>query len=295
MTGNSSLPLHWHEDPALFSEATNFTASQTGFAARLIEKDYFCSLILALLATAGPNPLVFKGGTCLSKVYAGFYRLSEDLDFAVPLETDSSRGERRRQGILLKETVAAMLARAPCFLQAEPLSGQNESRQYLGSVTYRSLLNNQDETIRIEISLREPLLLPVYNGLPQTLLRHPVSGRPAETVPIPCLAQLEAWAEKFRATLSRPDVAVRDFFDIDFAHRKQLLPLNDPQFLDFVRRKLAVPGNAPVTINPECLTILRRQREARLKPVLRAQDYREFDLDRAFAIVTEMARRLEQA
>ncbi len=289
------MPLHWHEDPALFSEAINFTASQTGFAARLIEKDYFCSLILALLAAADPNPLVFKGGTCLSKVYAGFYRLSEDLDFAVPLETDSSRGERRRLGVLLKETVATILERTPSFSEAEPLSGQNESRQYVGSLKYQSLLNNQDETIRIEISLREPLLLPVYIGMAQTLLRHPVSGRSAETVPFPCIAQLEAWAEKFRAALSRPDIAVRDFFDIDFAHQKQLLPLDDSQFLDFIRRKLAIPGNAPVTINAERLTILRRQREARLKPVLRAQDYRDFDLDRAFAIVARMARRLEQA
>ena len=159
MTGHSFMPLHWHEDPALFSEAINFTASQTGFAARLIEKDYFCSLILALLAAADPNPLVFKGGTCLSKVYAGFYRLSEDLDFAVPLETDSSRGERRRLGVLLKETVATILERTPSFSEAEPLSGQNESRQYVGSLKYQSLLNNQDETIRIEISLREPLRL----------------------------------------------------------------------------------------------------------------------------------------
>ena len=139
------------------------------------------------------------------------------------------------------------------------------------------------------------MLLPVYIGMAQTLLRHPVSGRSAETVPLPCMAQLEAWAEKFRAALSRRDMAVRDFFDIDFAHRKQLLPLDDPQFLDLIRRKLAVFGNAPVTINPERLTILLRQREARLKPVLRAQDYRDFDLDRAFAIVARMARRLEQA
>lgn len=195
----------------------------------------------------------------------------------------------------MKETVAAMLARAPCFSHVEPLSGENESRQYVGSVTYQSLLNKQEETIRIEISLREPLLLPAYNGLTQTLLRHPVSGRPAETVSFPCIAQLEAWAEKFRAALSRRDMAVRDFFDIDFAHRKQLLPLEDPQFLDLIRRKLAVFGNAPVTINPERLAILQRQRETRLKPVLRAQDYREFDLDRAFAIVAEMARRLEPA
>ena len=31
--------IRFHEDTVLFREAVNFTAAQTGFAARLIEKD----------------------------------------------------------------------------------------------------------------------------------------------------------------------------------------------------------------------------------------------------------------
>ena len=53
-----------HEDVPLFREAVQFTQAQTGFAARLIEKDYFCTVVLAYLAESDPT-LVFKGGTCL--------------------------------------------------------------------------------------------------------------------------------------------------------------------------------------------------------------------------------------
>ena len=57
-------------DPDFFRAAVNFTAQRTGFAARLIEKDYFCSILLEYLASASKD-LVFKGGTCLAKVYVG--------------------------------------------------------------------------------------------------------------------------------------------------------------------------------------------------------------------------------
>jgi hypothetical protein len=47
MTGaEPSSFLRVHEDPALFREAIQFTAAETRFLPRLIEKDYFCSLLL---------------------------------------------------------------------------------------------------------------------------------------------------------------------------------------------------------------------------------------------------------
>ena len=72
MTDRSELRAHL--DEAAFVEAARFTAAKTGFDPRLVEKDYFCTLLLAELS--GPDGLVFKGGTCLAKVHADFYRLS---------------------------------------------------------------------------------------------------------------------------------------------------------------------------------------------------------------------------
>ena len=77
MNAANPLPIALHEDVALFGEALRFTAAETGFISRLIEKDYFCTLVLRYLCEADVT-LIFKGGTCLAKVHAGFYRLSEE-------------------------------------------------------------------------------------------------------------------------------------------------------------------------------------------------------------------------
>ena len=81
MPNENGADFNVHEDADLFAEAINFTSAATGFAARLIEKDYFASMLLRHLCS-GSTDLVFKGGTCLSKVYWGLSRLSEDLDFS---------------------------------------------------------------------------------------------------------------------------------------------------------------------------------------------------------------------
>ena len=87
----------YHNDTAFFTKAIAFTAARLGFIPALIEKDYFCSLVLGYLSGALNESLVFKGGTCLTKVHAGFYRLSEDLDFTMPMAIDARQSHRSRR------------------------------------------------------------------------------------------------------------------------------------------------------------------------------------------------------
>jgi len=47
-------------DPRLFKEAISFSETATGFAPEMIEKDYFCALVLDHLASQDLNGLVFK-------------------------------------------------------------------------------------------------------------------------------------------------------------------------------------------------------------------------------------------
>jgi predicted nucleotidyltransferase component of viral defense system len=68
--------------PELFREHVQYTARQTGFRGEVVEKDFYCSVLLSHLAEPFKGAVAFKGGTCLSKVHTRFYRLSEDLDFA---------------------------------------------------------------------------------------------------------------------------------------------------------------------------------------------------------------------
>jgi len=283
---------NFHEQAEMFRDALALTRQRTGFVARLIEKDYFCTLLLEYLAEASPE-LVFKGGTCLSKIHADFYRLSEDLDFVIPMATDAPRSQRSRKAVPLKAVFTALPQRLPCFRLAEPLTGANSSTQYNAAIGYTALASGQKETIRVEIGLREPLLLPALEGAAQTILLDPVSrNRLLNPVPVRCLSKSEAFAEKFRAALSRREVAVRDFFDLDYAVRKLGLRPHDAELIGLVRQKLAVRGNEPVDVSAARLAELKPQVGAQLQPVLRGVDFAEFDVERAFQLVSTMADKL---
>jgi len=278
-----------HEDPALFREAIGFTAAETGFLPRLIEKDYFCSLVLDHLA-ASDGSLVFKGGTCLAKVHAGFYRLSEDLDFVIPTPFSATRSDRRSLSADLKEAVIRLPIVQDIFRLARPLTGANNSTQYTAVIGYSSLINRQEETVRIEVGLREPLLTQTVSGKAQTILLNPISGKPiAPAISAPCISRREAMAEKLRAALTRREAAIRDFYDIDYAVRKLDFHPLEKAVTELVKKKLAVPGNEPVDISPKRLATLRQQLKTELKTVLREKNFKEFDLDRAYRIVTEVA------
>lgn len=293
MADRGDARFRLHEDAPLFHEAITFTAAKTGFAGPVIEKDYFCTILLDDFARHGGSDLIFKGGTCLAKVHAGFYRLSEDLDFAIPLPADASRTERRRAAGAIKRTVANVARRLPGFSCHAELKGANDSAQYSGTVSYRSILSGEQETILVDVSVREPTLTPSAMLPARTALLDPITGLPAVPgVAVACISAVEAIAEKYRAALSRREVAIRDFFDLDYAVRHLSLDVDSPAFVGMVRRKLGIPGNPPVDVGNERMTALRRQVDAKLKPVLREKEFRGFVLDRAIALVVGMAARI---
>ena len=126
----------------------------------------------------------------------------------------------------------------------------------------------------------------------ETILLDPVSHTPMVAPIRPrCMSKAEAFAEKFRAALSRREVAIRDFYDIDYAVRKLGLQPRAEEMVRLVKKKLNVPGNEPVDVSQDRLAALRQQLEPQLKLVLRERDFREFDLNRAFRVVAEMAKR----
>ena len=60
-------------------------AGELSLAAHVVEKDYVLGWLLAGIS-AHPvigDSWIFKGGTCLKKVYFETYRFSEDLDFTL--------------------------------------------------------------------------------------------------------------------------------------------------------------------------------------------------------------------
>ena len=289
MNRESVKVLSFHQDPVLFREAISFTVNTTGFRREQLEKDYYCSVILSYLYEGKNHPMVFKGGSCLSKVYADFYRLSEDLDFAISLSPSASRSIRSKTIEPIRELVSIM----PDIIYGVSLSGEfkgfNNSTQYVAEVVYHSIFTGKAEKIKVEVGLREKLLDAPKRIKTKTLLFEPLKGQ--SLVPeftVTCMSLKETFSEKLRAALTRKDLAIRDFYDIDYAVRKMNFNLNEEQFLEFVKKKLAVPGNDPMNISLARKEILKRQLEAELKPILREQDFQQFDLDRAFNLVGEV-------
>ncbi len=291
MSNDERPAIRLHEDAVFFREALNFTSAQSGFSARLIEKDYFCTVLLAHLATAPGGAAIFKGDTCLAKVHAEFYRLSEDLDFVIPMPVTASRSQRSRHAARLKNVIGNLSRDLSVFRVAEPLRGANQSRQYIGIISYASLMSDMEEKIKIDVGLREPLIAQIVTGSARTVLLDPISGEAlVPTVALPCISRTEAFAEKFRAALIRREVAIRDFYDIDYAVRRLGIQPRGAELTKMVVQKLAVPGADPIDVSEDHLSRLHGQLAARLRPVLRQRDFEEFDLDRAISTVVGMAR-----
>jgi predicted nucleotidyltransferase component of viral defense system len=165
-------PINYHKDLQLFRDAVRFTAAQTDFSERLVEKDYYCTLALADL-TQSMTGRVFKGGTCLSKVHSDFFRLSEDLDFCVSTNVDATRSKRGKRVDAVKLRFAGIQERLNALRIVDPLTGFNNSMQYAGRLAYSSVVTGQDDFIKIEVSVREPVIEPAASMPARTLLIDP--------------------------------------------------------------------------------------------------------------------------
>lgn len=94
-----------HENIELFRDVLAATSEdQNDRDIAIIEKDYYVTMILKLLA-ADARGCVFKGGTSLSKCHKVIERFSEDIDigFSGPL----TEGQRKR----LKDEIIAGISK----------------------------------------------------------------------------------------------------------------------------------------------------------------------------------------
>ncbi len=289
---NEKIP-HPHENRSTFREAIDFTAGATGFFPSLIEKDYYCSLILRYLYEGENESLIFKGGTALNKIHAGFYRLSEDLDFSISLPSDSPRSLRSRSAKPFKIIVDALSSQISGLSTRTPLTGSNNSTQYNAKFEYTSCVADIANTIKFEIGLREELLCAPFHATALTLVQDPFS-RKSLIAPfnVICLSVEESYAEKFRAALSRRQPAIRDLFDLQFGLSQKKINLEDIQFQKLVVKKLSIPGNSVIDLSEKREHLLREQLDLELKPVLRQDDYEKFDFDRAWQNLKEFSKKL---
>jgi len=286
--GASSFLLH--KDKESFRDLVDRTATRAGFYTPLMEKDYYLTFILSKINELSPD-LIFKGGTCLNKIYYSCYRLSEDLDFILRLpEVTATRGARRKAMQTIKNNIEAFSGHLGFRLIGADQAGRNESRQYIYYFEYDAVTIPVKQTIKLEISLRfNPLLAPEARRIKHQYI-HPFTGASLfDAGTVNCLALNEIVSEKLRAAALRKDIAPRDFYDLDFILRNKFNPANR-QVRDLFRQKLIEDGG-DANLKKYLVNMGRTDTEIKdmrsrvkeeLFDVLTRVERDKFDLERAF-------------
>ena len=267
-----------HKEKEKFLSAVRVTSKIFGFSGALIEKDYYCSLILReIFQTKGCN-LIFKGGTLLNKVHAGFYRLSEDLDFAISVIPKLPRKKRSASAQIAKKCIDTAIKKLELnFLK--PFKGQNENRMYNVEIEYKSLTSEDKGRVKIEFGIQETVL-ETEDLRAKTLLVDSITQNPVlPDFSVKGLSLKEAYSEKIRAALSRVNPAIRDIFDVHYAVKNQLIDIKD--MIPIVKHKLGVL-NRKIDLSAKRRKELLTQFQESLKPVLRQKDFEEFDFEQTW-------------
>ncbi len=91
-----------------FEQAMLRAAEHFGVREQFVEKDYYVTEILRIIAERLGDKAMFKGGTSLSKGWGLISRFSEDIDLFVNPDRFNPRPGRRKMHRILKELAAAV-------------------------------------------------------------------------------------------------------------------------------------------------------------------------------------------
>ena len=257
-------------------------AGKMKFRPVIVEKDYYLTVILNNIEALLTDKIVFKGGTLLNKAHLNYHRLSEDLDFSYNAKF-TARSQRSKAITPIREKMPSFLKDLNLTSDKPEGEGFNNSTQYVFKIKYPSVLMAKDDVIKIEISLRQPLIdKPIYTEI-KHFYQDPFTGEDLfPSGKVWSLSWHEAVAEKLKAAISRKDVAIRDYYDlwhiVEFG-----FDFYDKKFIKLFKRKVTDEGytgdyKKDFGLSADKLSLLRKQVDGLLMPVIRAGE--EFDLDK---------------
>lgn len=90
------------ENRELFRDAILLASQKLEVSEDIVEKDYYVTLILKKLSTI-EYPVVFKGGTSLSKAFHVIDRFSEDIDITFTEHLGEARRKKLKYNISLPQ------------------------------------------------------------------------------------------------------------------------------------------------------------------------------------------------
>jgi predicted nucleotidyltransferase component of viral defense system len=231
-----------HNNKDEFLKVLERTAAQTGFPLGLLEKDYYITLLLSGINSISEG-MIFKGGTCLSKIYYSYCRLSEDLDFSMKLPVgEVTRTLRRNMIKPVKDKIQSFVKGYGMGIEVLDKAGHNESTQCSYSIGYESIVLGRKQSIKLEIGLRFNPFLQVSKQKVKHKFLHPFTREPLfEGGTVNCLAIKELVAEKMRAASTRRTIAPRDFYDLGYLINAGF-NFQDRKLWHLFKKKLAEDG-----------------------------------------------------
>jgi hypothetical protein len=280
-------------DRALLADLCRETAARERVQPQLVEKDFYLTRLLWALGQMFGDGLLLKGGTLLSKVDLGFFRMSEDADFVLPGPASARKlpnvNRMNRIRDVLKE-IAPVVGVSVRFPAGELFEKATHGMWLLD---YRSEFGPQG--LLLEVSIRDVLRPARPVGLRQ-LLDDPLAG---DFGAAKCWALNvdEARAEKVRAAFTRD--AIRDFYDLDRLLERKA-DLASKEFIELVDAKLAELDAPAMSKQSKSFGLTQKRRRhveaglVRDLPAVLRTDAPEFDLDRMLARFDHLWRNLLQ-
>jgi hypothetical protein len=226
-------------DRGLLADLCREAAVRERVEPALIEKDFYLTRILWAVGQELGDQLLLKGGTLLSKVDLGFFRMSENADFVFPGEPAKQRLSNVRHMHLVRDALKVIAPAAGVTVLFPAGELFDRGAHCVWQLDYPSEFGKQ--AVRFEVSIRLVLRTPRKVKLGQ-LLDDPLLE---DWKGAWCFAldEDEARAEKVRAAFTRE--AIRDFYDLDRLHEIKA-DLSSTTFIALVDKKLAELGAVPM-------------------------------------------------
>ncbi len=234
-------------------ELTDFISKRLKIARRdLVEKDIIISKILFHLMQDKSllQNYAFKGGTCLTKCYLGYYRFSEDMDFTYLNQKDfAEKSKNKLREIMSDKTnqlgnlIEVIAKKLEIDFKME--KGDKRYFQFGGSnafvtfkIWYHSKELEKETFVKIQINHIEKLSYPIKELnvgfiVPKNLEKDFSFIAPEEAEILLKPFKIKAYdlkeilIEKIRAILTRRGIKARDFVDVFLIVKKEKLNLND--------------------------------------------------------------------
>ncbi len=276
---NSIKELIWYELPIKNREDFLYMMKQVNtkwFNPVLLEKDFRLTVVLNYIAKEIPE-LRFKWWTCLNKVYFPYFRLSEDLDFMLPINYPSIDTNNKRKSFARDirwkiKNISSTMGRTINDDKYHHKKAQwnkelaKKEHTYLKYILkYPSMYSEEQQTIKIEITYSSKQYLESKDESIKSIFIDPVLETPLfQEQSIQCLDIREMTAEKCRASMTRRTPVIRDFFDLRYLSSQWIDIFQD---IDMIINKCkeVTDLNRTLINNYENLT---EQIEKDLEPVL---------------------------